>query len=79
MLNRRTGNLFLVLLFAFIGSFTFAQDRSKLVAASKPTAAAKKAGAFIDVNAASYPESSYNITQLVKNVLISGGTVFPPV
>ena len=73
MLNRRTGNLFLVLLFAFIGSFTFAQDRSKLVAASKPTAAAKKAGAFIDVNAASYPESSYNITQLVKNVLISGG------
>jgi hypothetical protein len=78
MLNRRTGNLFLVLLFAFIGSFTFAQDRSKLVAASKPTAA-KKAGAFIDVNAASYPESSYNITQLVKNVLISGGTVFPPV
>ncbi len=33
MLNRRTGNLFLVLLFAFIGTLIFAQDRSKLLAA----------------------------------------------
>ncbi|WP_241330803.1 choice-of-anchor L domain-containing protein [Chryseobacterium arthrosphaerae] len=73
MLNRRTGNLFLVLLFAFIGTFIFAQDRSKLLSTKKPGAAAMKAGNFIDVNAASYPESSYNITNLVKNVLISGG------
>ncbi|MFP3598068.1 choice-of-anchor L domain-containing protein [Chryseobacterium sp. SIMBA_029] len=33
-----------------------------------------KAGAFIDVNAPSYTESSYSITQLVKDVLISSGT-----
>ncbi len=33
-----------------------------------------KAGAFIDVNAPSYTETNYNITQLVKDVLISSGT-----
>ncbi|WP_292010775.1 choice-of-anchor L domain-containing protein [Chryseobacterium sp.] len=33
-----------------------------------------KAGAFIDVNAAGYPETNYSITQLVKDVLISGGS-----
>lgn len=35
---------------------------------------AAKAGAFIDVNAPGYNESAYNITQLVKDVLISSGT-----
>lgn len=33
-----------------------------------------KAGAFIDVNTAAYPESAYSITQLVKDVLITGGS-----
>ncbi len=34
----------------------------------------KKAGVFIDVNAAGYAPSTYTVEQLVKNVLISGGT-----
>lgn len=74
MLNRRKGSLFLVLFFVFIGSFIFAQDKDIRKGASLknygPTA---KAGAFIDVNTSNYPESSYSITQLVKDVLISGG------
>lgn len=34
----------------------------------------KKAGAFIDVNAASYAPSAYTPDQLVKNILINGGS-----
>jgi hypothetical protein len=41
---------------------------------SRQTPENMKAGAFIDVNTAAYPESSYSITQLVKDVLISGGS-----
>lgn len=33
-----------------------------------------KAGAFIDINTPNYPESSFSISQLVKDVLISGGS-----
>ncbi|AZB20232.1 gliding motility protein [Chryseobacterium indologenes] len=73
MLNRRTENLFLALFFAFVGCFALAQNRERTAVAVKPTAASMRAGNFIDVNALSYPESSYNITQLVKDVLISGG------
>ncbi|WP_228403423.1 choice-of-anchor L domain-containing protein [Chryseobacterium sp. RU37D] len=61
--------LFLVL----AGSFIFAQERGKGIV-KKATAQSMKAGAFIDVNAAGYPESNYSITQLVKEVLISGGS-----
>lgn len=73
MLNRRTGNLFLALFFAFIGNFVFAQNRERVEIARKPGAASMRAGVFIDVNAPSYPESNYSITQLIKDVLISGG------
>ncbi|MFZ4927694.1 choice-of-anchor L domain-containing protein [Chryseobacterium sp. Mn2064] len=75
MLNRRIGNLFLILFFAFIGNFILGQgqDRSRLINTKRPSSSAMRAGAFIDVNAASYPESSYNIEQLIKNSLISGG------
>lgn len=74
MLNRRTRSLFLALFLVFTGSLVFAQDRQSKVSAKKPTAASMKAGAFIDVNAAGYPESAFSITQLVKDVLISGGS-----
>lgn len=74
MLNRRTRNLLLALFLVFMGSLAFAQDRQSKVLAKKPTAASMKAGVFIDVNAAGYPESAYSITQLVKDVLISGGS-----
>lgn len=73
MLNRRTRNLLLALFLVFTGSL-FAQDRQSKVSAKKPAAASMKAGAFIDVNAAGYPESAFSITQLVKDVLISGGS-----
>lgn len=57
-----------------MGSFIFAQDRVvKKSVLPKNTGAAAKAGAFIDINTSNYPESSYSITQLVKDVLISGG------
>ncbi|MEC3875604.1 choice-of-anchor L domain-containing protein [Chryseobacterium salviniae] len=74
MLNRRTRNLLLALFLVFTGSLVFAQDRQSNVSAKKPMAASMKAGAFIDVNAAGYPESAFSITQLVKDVLISGGS-----
>jgi len=74
MLNRRTRNLLLALFLVFTGSLVFAQDRQSKVSAKKPTAASMKAGVFIDVNAAGYPESAFSITQLVKDVLISGGS-----
>lgn len=38
------------------------------------TAASMKAGAFIDVNAAGYAQSNYNIQQLITEVLVSGGS-----
>jgi len=73
MLNRRTRNLLLALFLIFTQCFV-AQNRQSKGIVQKPTAASMKAGAFIDVNAAGYPESSYSITQLVKDVLISGGS-----
>lgn len=74
MLNRRIGNLFLALFLAFMGNFILAQNKGRVEIASKPTAASLRAGAFIDVNAPSYPESGYPITQLINDVLISGGS-----
>ncbi len=75
MLNRRTKNLFLALLLVFVGSFANAQNgRDGKGVTSRQTPENMKAGAFIDVNTAAYPESAYSITQLVKDVLISGGS-----
>ncbi|PTT75265.1 MULTISPECIES: choice-of-anchor L domain-containing protein [unclassified Chryseobacterium] len=75
MLNRRTKNLFLALLLVFVGSFVNAQKgRDGKGVTSRQTPENMKAGAFIDVNTAAYPESAYSITQLVKDVLISGGS-----
>lgn len=74
MLNRSTRSLFLALFLALTGNFSFAQTRVKSKSLQKPTAETMKAGAFIDVNTAAYPESSYSITQLIKDVLIAGGS-----
>ncbi|WP_294208011.1 choice-of-anchor L domain-containing protein [uncultured Chryseobacterium sp.] len=67
----------LLLFFLFIISTNFFYSQN--VFPRKPqkeqkSALTMKAGAFIDVNAASYNESNYTITQLVKDVLISSGT-----
>ncbi len=40
----------------------------------KPSAASLRAGAFIDVNVPPYLPSNYTPEQLVKNILINGGT-----
>ncbi len=74
MLNTRTKGLFLALFLVFAGCLVFAQDRQSKGVIRKPAAESMKAGAFIDVNAAGYPESNFSITQLVKDVLISGGS-----
>ncbi|WP_142725847.1 choice-of-anchor L domain-containing protein [Chryseobacterium sp. ON_d1] len=74
MLNRRRGNLFLALFLTCIVNFVLAQNKGRVEIAAKPKAASLRAGVFIDVNAPSYPESGYPIAQLVKDVLISGGT-----
>lgn len=74
MLNRRTRSLLLTLFLVLAGSFVFAQNRQSKAVARKPAPESMKAGAFIDVNAAGYPETNFSITQLVKDVLISGGS-----
>ncbi|MDY0932407.1 choice-of-anchor L domain-containing protein [Chryseobacterium sp. CFBP8996] len=72
MLNGRLQYLLLVLM--LLGNFTFSQQRKISKSTNKPSNLTMKAGAFIDVNTASYPESSFSISQLVKDVLISGGS-----
>ena len=74
MLDRSARSLFLALFLVLIGNFAFSQTRVKSKSMQKPTAKTMKAGAFIDVNTPAYPESSYSITQLVKDVLIAGGS-----
>ncbi len=65
-------HIFLIL-FSFIFALFSAQNPRPFKTGS-PSSATMKAGAFIDVNAAGYPESSYNIQQLVTDVLVSGGS-----
>ena len=67
--------IIVLLLFFFFCSFIVAQSNTRTQ--NKPavaTAATMKAGAFIDVNAPSYPQSAYTIQDLIKNVLITGGS-----
>lgn len=72
MLHYRLKNYYLFLVFLFISGSSWAQNTSRTNGKVKLSAASMKAGAFIDVNAASYPESSYSIQQLVQQVLING-------
>uniref|UniRef100_A0AAU6WWA5 Choice-of-anchor L domain-containing protein n=2 Tax=Chryseobacterium TaxID=59732 RepID=A0AAU6WWA5_9FLAO len=64
----------MALFLVFAAGFLSAQNRDAKGVAIKKTAENMKAGAFIDVNTAAYPESGFSITQLVKDVLISGGS-----
>jgi len=67
-----TKKLFLVFL-SLICITGYSQKRR--THSKKPgTAASYKAGSFIDVNTASYPQSAYSITDLISKVLISGGS-----
>lgn len=63
------------LFFLVISTFLFSQKLSpRPIIKEKSSAMSKKAGAFIDVNAPGYTESSFSIEKLVKDVLISSGT-----
>ncbi|AZA93188.1 gliding motility-associated C-terminal domain [Chryseobacterium nakagawai] len=65
----------LCLFFLFISNFSFSQNHQPRPFMKKQaTPQSKKAGAFIDVNAPGYLESSFSIDKLVKDVLISSGT-----
>ncbi|WP_292010495.1 choice-of-anchor L domain-containing protein [Chryseobacterium sp.] len=74
MFNYRAKIYFLFLGLLFTSSLLFSQNTPRKSVKEKPTPSSFKAGAFIDVNAASYPASSYTISELVNNVLINGGS-----
>lgn len=69
MLNYRIKNYFFIL-FAFFFSQNFISQSRISTEKINPNA---KAGTFIDVNVAPYPESNFTVAQLVTDVLISGG------
>ncbi len=74
MLNYRLKNYLFLLVLVLVSGCVFGQKKTmKRVSTEKP-ATGSKAGVFIDVNASTYTPSSYNIEQLVKNILISGGS-----
>lgn len=75
MLGYRLNNYFLVLALLLTSATVFSQNIRKKSPPKKAGQTTMKAGVFIDVNVPTYPQSLYTIEQLVKNVLISGGSV----
>ncbi|MGG5210346.1 choice-of-anchor L domain-containing protein [Chryseobacterium sp. MIQD13] len=75
MLGYRLNKYFLFLVLLFTSAAVFSQNVRRKSPPKKATPATMKAGAFIDVNVPTYPQSAYTIEQLVKNVLIAGGSV----
>ncbi|MBD8084481.1 choice-of-anchor L domain-containing protein [Chryseobacterium caseinilyticum] len=61
-------------LFLFAFSSLLTAQRNVTQTVDKPSPETMKAGAFIDVNTPAYPQSNYSITQLIKDVLIKGGS-----
>ena len=60
---------FLIALYILLFSLASAQNgRSGKVEIAKPSSESMKAGAFINVNTAQYPESNFSIEQLITNV-----------
>lgn len=75
MLIYRLKNYFFLFSFLLISVSAFSQTRPVRKSEKiKPSAAALRAGAFIDVNVPPYTPSNYTPEQLVKNILINGGT-----
>ncbi|MCT2406638.1 choice-of-anchor L domain-containing protein [Chryseobacterium antibioticum] len=75
MLGYRLNNYFLVTMFLLASVSAFSQKVNRKPQLEKFSIQSKKAGAFIDVNVPTYAPSAFTIDQLVKNVLISGGSV----
>ncbi len=72
MMNLLTRLLTLVL---FVSVFNSLSSQKKRKLQPEITSAASyKAGSFINVNTSAYPESAYSVTDLIKKVLISGGS-----
>lgn len=71
MLNYRLKNYLFLLVLLFTSASLFSQRKPPKNVVSDIN---KKAGVFIDVNATGYAPSTYTAEQLVKNVLISGGS-----
>lgn len=75
MLIYRLKNYFFLFSFLLISASAFSQTRPVRKSEKiKPSAASLRAGAFIDVNVPPYTPSNYTPEQLVKNILINGGT-----
>lgn len=74
MLNNIFKNILYIFVFLLIGNQAFLSQQRSVKQLSKASSQTMKAGAFIDVNAPGYVESSYSITQLVTDVLIAGGS-----
>ncbi len=71
MLNYRLKNYYFILAFLTFSASLLGQRKAPK---NIVTAANKKAGVFIDVNAAGYTPSTFTAEQLVKNILINGGS-----
>lgn len=66
-----------LLLFSFFLASTIVYSQTfkpRIPQKEKISAESQKAGVYIDVNTAAYPESAFSPLQLVKDVLISSGT-----
>ncbi|MGH1516126.1 choice-of-anchor L domain-containing protein [Chryseobacterium sp. JK1] len=75
MFNYRVKNYFFFFSFLLASVSVFSQRTpARKTEKIRPSTASLRAGAFIDVNVASYTPSSYTPEQLVKNILINGGT-----
>ncbi|WP_313000470.1 choice-of-anchor L domain-containing protein [Chryseobacterium gleum] len=75
MLIYRLKNYFFLFSLLLISVSAFSQTRpARKSEKIKPSAASLRAGAFIDVNVPPYTPSNYTPEQLVKNILINGGT-----
>lgn len=72
MLNSMLKNY--LFLFLTIPSYFVSQKKNREPLKSSPTSMSFKSGAFIDINAPSYIPTNYNIDDLVKKILISGGS-----
>ncbi|MCW3161166.1 choice-of-anchor L domain-containing protein [Chryseobacterium oryctis] len=71
MLNYRLKNYFLSLLTLAVSTSAFSQRKAPK---NIVTSINNKAGVFIDVNATGYTPSTYSAEQLVKDILINGGS-----
>ncbi len=75
MLQKLLKNYVLAILLLFGLQINFAQNtKARQPKKETITAESMKAGALINVNVAPYPESNYTIAQLIKDVLITGGS-----